>query len=155
VARSLRTQNIRTRHLSLPSSKSTRSKEFKAQPERLGLSTNHLRRRNKRFHKLLRIAETLRKPNLQRPRRRHSLASFLIIRDQLTVPTITAISSKEERVRHAFRGVDVRTVTAVRFGSGFVDSHELGVAWAAQECMLEEALACETEGEFVGDEVDD
>jgi hypothetical protein len=58
-------------------------------------------------------------------------------------------------MRHAFRGVDIRTLAAVRFGSGVADSDELGVAWTAQEGMLEEALACEAEGEFVGDEIDD
>jgi hypothetical protein len=58
-------------------------------------------------------------------------------------------------MRHAFRGIDIRALAAIRFGSGVPDSDELGVAWAAQECMLQEALACEAEGEFVGDEVDD
>jgi hypothetical protein len=58
-------------------------------------------------------------------------------------------------MRHAFRGVNVRTLAAIRLRSGVVDSNELGVAWAAQERMLQNALAREAEGEFVGDEVDD
>ena len=100
---------------------------------RLFLAAHNLSRRNKRLHKLLRAAKALRKPNTQRMRRRNSLASFLIIRDQLTVLATTAISSIVERVRHALGSIDIRTLATVRFRIGNPDSCKLGIARTAQE----------------------
>lgn len=119
--------------------------------------THDFRRCKKRLHKPFRITKTLRKPHpTQRIRRRHSPTSLLLISNQPAKLTAAAISSVEERVRHALGGVDIRATTAVRFRfPGVLEDWELDVARTAEEEVLYEAFAGEAEGEFVGDDVDD
>ena len=88
-------------------------------------------------------------------RRRNSLASFLIIRDQFAKLPVVAIGGVEERMRHALGSIDIRTLAAIRLRSRILDSCELGVGRTAQEEILYEALPGEAEGELVGDDVDD
>lgn len=86
--------------------------------------------------------------------RRHSLASFLIIRDQLAELVVAAVGSVKERVRHALGGVHVRTLAAIRLQFITANRCKLGVARTAHEQVLYQAFAGEAEGEFVGDDVD-
>jgi hypothetical protein len=88
-------------------------------------------------------------------RRRNSLASLLVIRDQLTVPATTTISSVVERMRHALGSINIRAFAAIRLRIGSPKSCKLGIARTAQEQVLNKTLASETEGKLIGDDVDD
>jgi hypothetical protein len=58
-------------------------------------------------------------------------------------------------MRHALGSIDIRAPTAIRLRSRILDSRKLGIARPAQEQILQQTLARETEREFVGDDVDD
>jgi hypothetical protein len=58
-------------------------------------------------------------------------------------------------MRHALGSIDIRTLATVRFRIGNPDSCKLGIARATQEQVLNKTLASETEGELVGDDIDD
>lgn len=58
-------------------------------------------------------------------------------------------------MRYALGSIHIRTLAAIRFRSGILNSCKLGVARTAQEQVLQETLASEAERELVGDDVDD
>jgi len=88
-------------------------------------------------------------------RRRNSLASLLIVRDQLTNLAVATVSSVEERMRYALSGIHVRTLATIRLRFGVPNSCKLGICRTAEEQVLQETFAGETEWEFVGDDVND
>jgi len=88
-------------------------------------------------------------------RRRNSLASLLIVRNQLTEVDVATVSSVEERMRYTLSGIDVRTLATIRLRFGIPNSCKLGVCRTAEEQVLQETFAGEAEWEFVGDDVND